>query len=178
MRKPCSPTSPATASWTPLFNGKDLTGWERLENGSSWKVENGVLEGRGGGAGRPAVLLSKRQDFKNFRLRAKVRYPVVDSYGWIELRRTSTDGGTNGYFVSHGVWPTPTWWVPPFGSVQKASDYRYGTGRHWQTHPIPTSFGMNTWYTIEVSLDKNILTTSAPAPLGGRGFQDGLYRPP
>ncbi len=24
----------------------------------------------------------------------------------------------------------------------------------------PTSFGMNTWYTIEISLDKNILTTS------------------
>ena len=32
--------------------------------------------------------------------------------------------------------------------------------RHWQTHPIPTSFGMNTWRTIEVSLNKNILTTS------------------
>jgi hypothetical protein len=155
-----SPASPATASWTPLFNGKDLTGWESLENGSSWKVENGVLEGRGGGLGRPAVLLSKRQDFENFRLRARVRYPVGDSYGWIELRRTSTDEGINGYFVSHGVWPTPNSWAPPFGSVQKASDFRYGTARHWQTHPIPTSFGTNTWYTIEVSLYKNILTTS------------------
>src|SRR6185312_12169511 len=58
-----------------LFNGKDLTGWESLENGSSWKVEDGVLEGRGGGFGKPAVLVSKRRDFKNFRLRAKVRYP-------------------------------------------------------------------------------------------------------
>jgi hypothetical protein len=106
------------------------------------------------------VLLSKRQDFKNFRLRAKVRYPDVESSGWIELRHTSTDGGTNGYFVSHGVWPTPESWVPPFGSVHKASDYRYGNGVFWQTHPIPTSFGMNTWYTIEVSLNKNILTTS------------------
>jgi hypothetical protein len=35
-----------------LFNGKDLSGWESLfsEFGSSWKVENGVLEGCGGGA--------------------------------------------------------------------------------------------------------------------------------
>ena len=85
-----------------LFNSKDLTGWESLENGSSWKVENGVLEGRGGGFGKPAVLLSKRQDFKNFRLRAKVRYPV-DSHGWIELRRSTTAAGNNGYYVWHGV---------------------------------------------------------------------------
>ena len=56
-----------------LFNGKDLTGWENLrpENGSSWKVENGILEGSGGGGGNNAVLVSKRQNFKNFRLHAR-----------------------------------------------------------------------------------------------------------
>ncbi len=32
----------ATAEWVPLFNGKDLTGWE-AEGGAAWKVENGML---------------------------------------------------------------------------------------------------------------------------------------
>ncbi len=150
---------PATATWTRLFNGKDLTGWESLENGSSWKVENGVLEGRGGGFRKPAVLISKRRDFKNFRLRAKVRYPD-ESFGWIELRRSTTAGGNNGYFVWHGVWPPQTGGAYPSGSVTKASDFHYGANLHFQVQPEPTSFGMNTWYTIEIALDKNVLTTS------------------
>jgi hypothetical protein len=142
-----------------LFNGKDLTGWKSLKNGSSWTVENGVLEGQGGGAGCPAVLLSGRHDFTNFRLHAKVRYPV-DSHGWIEVRRSATPRGSNGYFVYHGVWPTPTAWTHPFGSVAKATDYSYGAHLHFQVEAEPTSFGTNKWYTIEIVLNKNILTTS------------------
>jgi len=155
-----APASPSAGVWTSLFNGKDLTGWESLENGSSWKVENGVLEGRGAGQGRPAVLLSRRQDFKNFRLRAKVRYPVDNSFGWIELRRTSTDGGINAYIVFHGVWPTSIAVAPTFGSVEKASDFHYGNIIPLQARPEPTSIEINRWYTIETSLNKNILTTS------------------
>jgi len=144
-----------------LFNGKDLTGWESLENGSRWKVENGVLEGRGGGFGKPAVLVSKRRDFKNFRLRVKVRYLDAESYGRIELRCTLTDGGSNGYFVSHGVWPTPIPHAPPFGCVAKAIDYHYGPGPiDWQGEPKPISCETDRWYTMEVSLTKNVLTTS------------------
>jgi hypothetical protein len=144
-----------------LFNGKDLTGWESLENGNSWKVEDGVLEGRGGGFGKPAVLVSKRRDFKNFRLRAKVRYPDAGSYGRIELRCTPTDGGSNGYFVSHGVWLTPIQWAAPFGYVAKAIDYHFGPGPiHWVVQPEPISCETERWYTMEVSLNQNVLTTS------------------
>ncbi len=146
----------------PLFNGKDLKGWKPLlENGSEWRVnDDGVLEGRGGGKGCPAVLVSERQDFTNFRLRAKVRYPV-DSHGWIEVRRSATQGGSNGYFVYQGVWPTPTESVRPVGSVANATDYRYGSFLKFQLEAEPTSFETNTWYTIEISVNKNILTTSA-----------------
>ena len=151
------------SQFVPLFNGKDLTGWEnlRLENGSSWKVENGILEGSGGGRGNPAVLVSKRQDFKNFRLRSQGSIPCATAVSaGSSCRRTSTDGGSNGYVVCHGVWPTPTAWVPPFGSVAKESDYHYGTAIHWEVRPKPIPVEMNSWYTIEISLNKNILTTS------------------
>jgi serine/threonine protein kinase len=55
-------SAPSTAGkgFVPLFNGKDLSGWESLfQNGSEWNVmDDGVLEGRGGGAGKPAVLVT------------------------------------------------------------------------------------------------------------------------
>ena len=42
-----------------LFNGKDLTGWnDVLDNGSEWKVVDGLLEGRGSGQeGAEAISL-------------------------------------------------------------------------------------------------------------------------
>ena len=33
-------------SWTPLFNGKDLTGWVKIGN-EKWEVEDGVIHGQG-----------------------------------------------------------------------------------------------------------------------------------
>jgi hypothetical protein len=159
LDKPLPPAKVAT--FKPLFNGKDLKGWKSfIENGSEWSVnDEGVLEGRGGGAGHPGVLFTERQDFTNFRLRVKVRYPV-DTHGWIEVRRSGTRDTSNGYFVYHGVWPTSTDWVHPVGSVAKAKDYRYGGFLDFQLKAEPVSFGTNRWYEIEIVLDKNILTTS------------------
>jgi hypothetical protein len=49
----------------PLFNGKDLAGWEALEKDrkSGWTVRNGILRAPGGGAN----LVSQRK-FWNFKL--------------------------------------------------------------------------------------------------------------
>jgi Domain of Unknown Function (DUF1080) len=73
--------------WVPLFNGKDLSGWsDALDNASDWQVVNGLLEGRGGGRGAPAVLVTERQDFKNFTLQVKLGFKKPGG-GGIELRR-------------------------------------------------------------------------------------------
>jgi hypothetical protein len=55
--------------WVPLFNGKDLGGWEVFPRGTAgWRVEEGVLVG----SGRPSHLFSPRGDYKDFHLRAEV----------------------------------------------------------------------------------------------------------
>jgi len=74
-----TPTSSASESrsedWKPLFNGQDLSGWKAL-NGrdSQWWVQDRQLVGRGDNA----FLVTQRDDFQNFRLRAEVQ---LDSGG-------------------------------------------------------------------------------------------------
>jgi hypothetical protein len=54
----------------PLFNGKDLTGWEQVGGRPGvWAVEDGLLVTRSGGGG----WLSTRQQYDNFVLRLEYR---------------------------------------------------------------------------------------------------------
>jgi serine/threonine protein kinase len=65
--------------WISLFNGRDLTGWQRLPGESgNWRVENGVLKGGGGGN---TNLFSQRGDFRDFHLRAEGRVNAAGSAG-------------------------------------------------------------------------------------------------
>lgn len=61
---------PAAAKWTPLFNGKDLTGW-KPEGTAIWSVEDGCLlgtqtDGKGGN-------LYTEKEFDNFECRFTYR---------------------------------------------------------------------------------------------------------
>jgi len=56
--------------WTPLFNGKDLTGWKVYPKGTGkWKVEDGVLIG----SGNASHLFSEKGDYRNFRYRVEAK---------------------------------------------------------------------------------------------------------
>jgi hypothetical protein len=88
----------ADDKWTPLFNGKDLSGWKlhpkpsgsieevitkekdgkviafegKLKDGKTvtlWKVEDGILIG----AGPPSHLFSQRDDYENFHYRIEAQ---------------------------------------------------------------------------------------------------------
>ena len=57
--------------FVPLFNGKDLDGWEaHPDSAVKWQVVDGLLvcEGRG-----PSFLFTKQDDYENVHLRARVR---------------------------------------------------------------------------------------------------------
>ena len=57
--------------FTPLFNGKDLTGWKTHPKGSdNWRVDNGVLFGSGPGI---CHLYTDRDDYQDFHLRVETR---------------------------------------------------------------------------------------------------------
>ncbi|MBX7074925.1 MAG: DUF1080 domain-containing protein [Pirellulales bacterium] len=72
--------SPAVADdqWQPLFNGKDLTGWEAVDGpADAWRAEDGLLvcEGSGGG------WLSTSKEFANFDLELEFKVPPGGNSG-------------------------------------------------------------------------------------------------
>jgi len=66
----------AQAEWTPLFNGKDLTGW-KAEGKAVWTVEDGHLVGVQGPNAAPGDLFTE-EEFGDFELRVvyKVDWPA------------------------------------------------------------------------------------------------------
>ena len=61
----------------PLFNGKDLTGWESVNNSQGWNVKDGILytEGTGGG------WISTTREYDNFKLDLEFRVPPDGNSG-------------------------------------------------------------------------------------------------
>lgn len=59
-------------SWTSLFDGETLSGWEMLVlpgNESTWEVVDGAICGSGGAS----MLYSPEGEYKNFRIRAEIQ---------------------------------------------------------------------------------------------------------
>jgi L-ribulose-5-phosphate 3-epimerase len=76
------------AKCKPIFNGKDLDGWTKIEGGD-WIVENGVLIGRNGinwstNPEKTGSWLSTKKQYENFRL---------------ELQFMLNQGGNSGVFI-------------------------------------------------------------------------------
>jgi hypothetical protein len=65
--------------FTPLFNGKDLTGWRVNEGGNLevWGAENGVLFVKGGGGG----WLMTDKEYSDFELRLDFKMPEKGNSG-------------------------------------------------------------------------------------------------
>lgn len=66
--------------WEPLFDGKSLTGWSAIGDGT-WEVEEGVLHGYSGVEGG---FLVNEKSYKNFYLLAKFKIIKEDNSGiWV-----------------------------------------------------------------------------------------------
>lgn len=66
----------AEGDWTPLFNGKDLTGW-KPEGKAVWTVENGCLVGVQGPNAAPGDLFTEKE-FGDFEVRVvcRIQWPA------------------------------------------------------------------------------------------------------
>ncbi len=82
-QKIAAPNAAAEAGWTPLFNGKDFTGW-KVSKPESFKVENGAIaaNGRASHAYYDGPFLG--HTFRNFELKVDV------------MVKGNATGGSNG----------------------------------------------------------------------------------
>jgi hypothetical protein len=151
----------ASEKWVPLFNGTDLTGFtDVLDNSSDWQVVNGVLEGRGGGRGQPAVLATDKQDYANYKLRI-VYGCQKPGGGGIELRRSGEGTTTNCYMVANSITGHGMAADYPAGNVVKLRNYTYGVTRFPPARSsarLPAAVAR--WHLMEITVNGNTVSTT------------------
>lgn len=80
-------------AWIPLFDGKTLTGWDKVGDAASvWEVRDGAMLG----SGPPSMLVSTQGPYKNFRYRAEIKINDGGNSG-LYFRTTPRPGFTDGY---------------------------------------------------------------------------------
>jgi hypothetical protein len=70
---PETPKTPANGGWTKLCNGRNLDGWEKVNTGGTWKVENGIIIARRDPPDKGASWLVTKKDYGDFILRLKYK---------------------------------------------------------------------------------------------------------
>lgn len=79
--------------WTPLFNGKDLTGWKASENADAFKVEDGLIVVHGERSHLFYTGDVEGHEFKDFEL-------------WVEVM---TEPNSNSGIYFHTAWQDDGW---------------------------------------------------------------------
>lgn len=131
-------------TWTSLFNGRDLSGWEiHPDEIGSWRVEDGVLMADGA----PGYLFTVRDDFSDFHLRCKVRINAGGDSGVIV--RTGFDRPTRfglpGFEaqISGGTTPVSGWQTGAIASSDSSRGWRL-------LQPSDLRIDADSWVTLEI----------------------------
>jgi tellurite resistance protein len=132
------PRLPNIDGFVPLFNGKDLTGWQAHPGQpTKWGVADGILTAKPGNGG---FLYSTRSDFGNFHLRAEVRRKPGGS-GGVAFRYTLD---FQGYEV--GIAEQP----PGLVDVRTVDPVEKGNGRNIRPVSSRILQPAGEWYTLEI----------------------------
>lgn len=129
------PKQADAGEWVSLFNGKDLTGWGRSDGTAGrWHVEGNAITCVGAGA---TYLLSDRDDFADFHLRAEVKVNDKGNSG-IYLRAGNPVATSEHYEVL----------ISPIGAQR--------TGSLRDLVPVTeNAVAADEWFTLEVIARRN-----------------------
>jgi hypothetical protein len=120
----------------PLFNGKDMSGWMAVGNGSAWSVENGLLTCRGGRHG----WMCTEKMYDNFVLRLEHRISKGGNSGVFvripqRFGRSSRLGFETQILDDHGQPPTKNSTGSLYDMVAPSKNMSQPAGE-WNTYEI------------------------------------------
>ena len=127
-------TQAADAKFKPLFNGKNLKGWEPTQGGK-WEVKNGVIVGTSPKSERRHGILLTKKRFKDFVVKAKFRVLHGDSGFYFRVDRVKSGVSVHGFQVeidetdeTGGLYETGGrgWVHQPTAEVAKTRAYKKG----------------------------------------------------
>jgi serine/threonine protein kinase len=130
--------------WTPLFNGRDLTGWKtHPDEPGDWRVENGVLVG----ADRPAYLFSESDQYSDLDLRIEARVNDGGDSGMVVRAPFQKPGplGLPGYEaqIQAGAPLVAGWSTGAIGGTFPGTGWR-------MLIPVPFRVEPDRWFTLEM----------------------------
>ncbi|WP_165788872.1 3-keto-disaccharide hydrolase [Rubritalea profundi] len=138
------------SSWTPLFNGKDLTGWHTMPGGK-WEIVNGVITGTSKKEEKRHGLLVSDKTYNNIILRAKFKVTSGDSGLYFRALKTNTQ-------VAIKCFQAEVDKSPKVGGLYETS------GRSWVKNPDPQRIAEivkhGDWNQITVSAIGDDITVS------------------
>jgi 3-keto-disaccharide hydrolase len=158
--------TPAGGKWTPIFNGKSLTGWKAYGT-ETWVVDRGAILGESS-SGKYGYLMTTK-DYKNFDVRLKFN--------------CASEGNSGLFFHSHITGENPKWGPDIVGLQAEIDPARHTAGlyesggRGWVA--LPTAIGekaikpIGRWNSLEVSVEGDHIVTH----LNGVKIVDYTYSP-
>ena len=120
--------------WKPIFNGKDLEGWE-VGPGGEWAVVDGVIVGKSSKTEPRHGILLTRQAFKDFTVRCKFRVHAGNSGFYFRAERVAGGVSVHGFQAEvdrtsavGGLYETGgrAWVVKPDENLHKKTKYKAG----------------------------------------------------
>lgn len=98
-----SPVSALEAGFTSLFNGKDLTGWKKVNGSGEFRVENGEIAGTGKNV-QNNTFLRTEATYRDFDFRFEFKFDDLSGNSGMMFRglqREGEDGRVFGYQCEH-----------------------------------------------------------------------------
>lgn len=97
------PLSAIEEGFKPLFNGKDLTGWTRVNGDGEFKIEGDCVVGLGNNV-KSNTFLRTDKTYKNFDFRFEMKFDDLQGNSGVmfrALQKPGADGRVNGYQCEH-----------------------------------------------------------------------------
>ena len=141
--------------WSPLFNGKDLNGWEFR---GEWKVEDGIIVGKAASGELSKSYIINKNNYNDFRLR--IKYQISgNSQGAVSFRSPTgivNEIGESGYNVNID----PNNKVSPTGNICKIA----------RAYEISEKFPKKEWETLEICVEGDRIITIYNGKKVAEGF--------
>lgn len=101
----------AEPGFTDLFNGKDLTGWTRVNGNGEYKIEDGQIVGFGENVGSNTFLRTDKT-YKDFDFRFEMKFDDLTGNSGMMFRglqKEGKDGRVHGYQCEHDNGKARAW---------------------------------------------------------------------
>lgn len=127
------PLSAAEEGFTPLFNGKDLSGWKKVGGDGEFKIEGTDLVGVGLNV-KQNTFLRTEKTYKDFDFRFEMKFDTLEGNSGVMYRGLQKDGENGrvfGYQCEHDNNPKRSWTAGLYDEARRGwlVPFRKGNGK-------------------------------------------------